>query len=318
MNADWREFEMLVARLEKVLAPRGAVVTSPDHVIDKISGETREVDASIRPSPGALPVHVIECRDRSKVQDVTWIEQLVTKCQDHGIKTTAVSAKGFTKTVALKAQHYSIETRETSKISQDEMLGWIKISNIEHLILKPAVAGIFITVAALGREAQEQLKFGPAITEQMNREGGKAHIFADKKTGVLRSACEFLDIAKAQNPSGFFGTEMKAGEKKTRVMNLTFARDLYSIETAPGPRDLLGLRLTVEITAELVVSPVPALGHLYAGSERDSVQGIESVVPMLGAEIRTSFNKKSGSDTLFIDVTIEPSRANGSSPPSSN
>src|SRR5687767_6861943 len=101
-----REFEELVARVEEILSPKGALVKSPDRLKDQVTGGKREVDASITLPTGE--VNTVECRDRwtckqgvkSKAkQDVLWIEQLVTKRADLGInKTVGVSAGGFTKT----------------------------------------------------------------------------------------------------------------------------------------------------------------------------------------------------------------------------
>ncbi len=43
-----RDFEEMVARIEERLAPNGAIVNSPDYITDKVTGQPREVDASIR------------------------------------------------------------------------------------------------------------------------------------------------------------------------------------------------------------------------------------------------------------------------------
>ena len=41
---EWREFERLVAGLEKQLAPRGAQIKSPDRIRDLVTERMREVD----------------------------------------------------------------------------------------------------------------------------------------------------------------------------------------------------------------------------------------------------------------------------------
>src|SRR5712691_6264859 len=70
---DWREFERLVALIEHHLAPKGAVVRSPDHLTDKRTGQSREVDASIRYVVGSVTILItVECRERSHNEDVTW------------------------------------------------------------------------------------------------------------------------------------------------------------------------------------------------------------------------------------------------------
>ena len=97
MDMSWREFEQLVARIETQLAPKGVTVRSPDKIQDKVTGQMREVDASIRYQIGSAPILItIECRERSAVQDDTWIEQLIMKRQKLGAQQTiAVSSSGF-------------------------------------------------------------------------------------------------------------------------------------------------------------------------------------------------------------------------------
>ena len=67
-----REFEQLAARIESSLTPTGARVRSPDHMPDTVTGQDREVDASIRYTLGSVDVLItIECRDRTRTEDVT-------------------------------------------------------------------------------------------------------------------------------------------------------------------------------------------------------------------------------------------------------
>jgi hypothetical protein len=96
---EWKEFEQLVARIERLLVPKGAVVKSPDHIPDLITGSLREVDASIRMKVGSSDLLMtIECRRRKGTEDDTWIEQLATKREKIGAaKTIAVSSTGFSK-----------------------------------------------------------------------------------------------------------------------------------------------------------------------------------------------------------------------------
>src|SRR5579862_2746609 len=79
----WREFERMVARIEAFLCREDIKVTSPDHLVDVVTGASREVDASLRYRIGSsYGIITIECRDRNGVEDVQWIEQLVTKQRD--------------------------------------------------------------------------------------------------------------------------------------------------------------------------------------------------------------------------------------------
>lgn len=55
-DADWREFEMLVARIEADAGPSGMIVKCPDKIRSNVTGRLREVDASIRYKVGTTEV----------------------------------------------------------------------------------------------------------------------------------------------------------------------------------------------------------------------------------------------------------------------
>lgn len=118
-----REFELLASRIEGTLAPAGAKVKSPDRIRDKITGQYREVDASIRYTVGSCELLItIECRDRSRVQDVTWIEQLATKRAHIGAdRTIAVSSTDFTAAAAKAAAAHNISIRRIADLTDEEI-----------------------------------------------------------------------------------------------------------------------------------------------------------------------------------------------------
>jgi hypothetical protein len=121
-----REFEELVAMVERHLAPKGAVVRSPDQIKDRVSGQLREVDASIRYQVGSANVLItVECRDRSRVQDKQWIEQIAQKQRDIGANVTiAVSRRGLSKPAMKAATHHGIEVRAFSEINEQALREW--------------------------------------------------------------------------------------------------------------------------------------------------------------------------------------------------
>src|SRR5574339_176153 len=53
---DWKEVQALVARIEHLAAPKGAKVKSPDRIRDKVTGQLRDVDASIRYRVGTTEI----------------------------------------------------------------------------------------------------------------------------------------------------------------------------------------------------------------------------------------------------------------------
>lgn len=128
-DPEWREFERLVARIEADAGPRGIVVTSPDRIKCKITGRLREVDASIRSRIGTAEMLVtIECRRRTKIQDITWIEQLATKKKAIGAdRMIAVSAAGFTESTKTLADQNGISLRKLSDITAEDINSLLRL-----------------------------------------------------------------------------------------------------------------------------------------------------------------------------------------------
>lgn len=160
MSDSWRKFEQLVTQIEKQLVPRGAIVKSPDRIEDKITGKMREVDASIRYQIGSVPVLItIECRERSRVQDDTWIEQLASKKQKIGAShTIAVSSSGFTEPAIISAQHFEIELRRIDDITDSEIAAWIREIEIQRIRTFDSIKDWKITI-----EDEEGVTFSEAL-----------------------------------------------------------------------------------------------------------------------------------------------------------
>ena len=138
-STEWRQFEELVARIEAAAAPKGAVVRSPDRIRDLQTGRAREVDASIRYKIGTVDILItIECRQRSRRADDTWIEQLATKRSKIGAaKTIAVSSKGFSESAVKTAEQYGIELRTLSEVSAQDLHGWfLPPAGVVHIFRK--------------------------------------------------------------------------------------------------------------------------------------------------------------------------------------
>lgn len=116
---EWRRFEQMVSRIERDAGRLGLIVMSPDRIRSLITGDLREVDASIRSRDGdSKDLVTIECRKRASKEDVTWIEQLATKKEAIGaVRTIAVSSSGFSKQARKAAAHYGIDLRLISEIT---------------------------------------------------------------------------------------------------------------------------------------------------------------------------------------------------------
>jgi len=126
MEKEWRELELLVEKIERALSPVGAIIKSPDFIVDNVTGGKREVDISIRFDIGSANILiVIECRNRNGSQDVRWIEEIKTKHTDLGAsKVIAVSKNGFTEPATIKAKAHNIELRTFDEISENIIREW--------------------------------------------------------------------------------------------------------------------------------------------------------------------------------------------------
>ena len=131
----WREFEQLVARIEKSLAGSSVTVMSPDRIPSRITLRKREVDASLRTRIGSAEILVtIECRKRRATQDVTWIEQLGCKKLAIGAsRTIAVASTAFSRDAIRAATHYDIDLRVLSEITDAEVQNWILPRSVVHM-----------------------------------------------------------------------------------------------------------------------------------------------------------------------------------------
>lgn len=104
---------------------KNCIITSPKFYEDKVTGEQREIDVFIEVlnTDGTTKEKImVECRNREKVQDVTWVEQVVTKRNDLDIdKAIMVTSSSFTGPAKIKAKHYGIEIERASSQSNEFM-----------------------------------------------------------------------------------------------------------------------------------------------------------------------------------------------------
>jgi len=183
---EWRQFELLVSRIEAALAPKGAIVTSPDRIVDKVTGQPREVDASIRIQVGSTPILItVECRDRVATQDVTWIEQIIRKKDSIGASATiAVSSTGFTGPALVLARQMGIQTRTLLDVSQAEASRWIEDISISVEFRQWR----FTRLELVFIDAPADTQLAPDFAAQIEKQGYEATIAyreADRKPLVL-------------------------------------------------------------------------------------------------------------------------------------
>lgn len=127
-----RWLERLVAKIEQGLHGCAIEIRSPAFLPDRETGNPREIDVLIRVPVGSVQLHIaFECRDRGRVEDVRWIEELIGKRNSVDVhKLVAVSSNGFTKASISKAKAHGIELRVLSALTPERIRQLIPFSEL--------------------------------------------------------------------------------------------------------------------------------------------------------------------------------------------
>jgi len=268
-----REFERLVALIEGTLCPQGAVVKSPDFLLDRTTGKRRQVDVSIRMNVGSVPVLVIvECRKRSRAQDVTWIEQLAQKRNDLGAaKAVAVSLGGFSEAAQRKAASHSIETRGLGNIGASEIRSWFTAGHLHLFVRRVDIHRVSVD---LDPNAPEDVKLDPRVAATLaDSPSTDTPLFVEKAQGKHWSVSEiFMDQAARHD---FYAGVSEDGTKFHRPLELKFpnANVRYQIHTTCGLVDVVKMTLFAELWIEKIRVPPSVLS--YADARQDLAQLVE-------------------------------------------
>jgi hypothetical protein len=121
-NSGWQNFERLVAQLERILAAENAKVKLDDRVLSR-QGQLRQVDATVRIKNGPTELLILlECRNRTRASDVTWIEQLATKREElRAAKVIVISNKRLSQAALKLALDKGIEVRTLRETKPEDL-----------------------------------------------------------------------------------------------------------------------------------------------------------------------------------------------------
>lgn len=268
----WRQFENLVTRIEQVLAPHDAIIASPDFFIDKITGAKREVDASIKFKAGTAEiVIIIECRDRVKIEDSTWIEQLATKQRNIGAsKVIAVTSNSFTIPAIKKAQHYGIELRKVNKINEDAIVKW---STLKGVFEKYHVVNYELKFAMEENQKDKLIK-ELEIYENKLFDSDFLTSYNSRNKITLRNILE-----------DFLRRGLKEIDKKVSIpekghseeikLRISLPTNQIYITTSFGKFDLIGLNVGFTLYNGEEIAFKPLSKFTYSDQDKDLYSGVE-------------------------------------------
>jgi hypothetical protein len=272
MTPEWRRFEKLIARIEHAMAPSGAVVVSPDRIPDKVTGERREVDASIRYKVGTCPVLItIECRDRTSVENVRWIEQLAEKQRSIGASiTVAVSSSGFSEPAIKKAAALGIQVRILTDATADDFVQWLRVQNVQFDVSEWALAELALELY----DAPDDAELLPPLQESFRQHGPLAPILIRKSDGK-RYHIENILIEWRKRNGTFFPTDLPSdGTNVRRNLHQPLDRGCFHIETTKGNYDVRVIHIGLLLSRTRSQIPVARFAE-YADSASALVQTAE-------------------------------------------
>jgi hypothetical protein len=129
-----RDFQDLVAAIERSLAPLDHTITSPMRVPDHDSGQLREHDVVVDIRSGRHPFRIaIEARDRGRKVGSGDVEGFRAKCERTGIdRAIIVSSRGFTEPALKKANADNIGCQTLKSTQAFDWCGAADIAKYRH------------------------------------------------------------------------------------------------------------------------------------------------------------------------------------------
>ena len=274
-DPEWREFEALVARIEADADPFGLTVKSPDRIRDRITGRSREVDASIYRNVGSTRLLVtIECRRRRHRQDVTWIEQLAAKKEAIGAdRTIAVSATGFTAAAHAAASQHGIDLRQLSEVSAGEICEMIRLDAVFFTHKQASVARVSVRLHRKGEwtppdPAKADIQLGPHDVDPFTP------IFhSDDEDGAAWSCNDlWRQLQEATDP---FAGLVPGQPPVLRTACFPYPGNVV-VDTEKGPQRIGDVMLTMALSLEVeVVSLEAATKVAYGAKGSEPIHRVE-------------------------------------------
>ncbi|MFQ5794146.1 MAG: restriction endonuclease [Candidatus Bipolaricaulia bacterium] len=305
MTRKGRDLERLIALLEEHLGPEGIQVTSPDYIQGRESKSRREVDISLRSQIGSSEILVIiESRDRQGTEDVTWIEQLASKCRDvEADKAVAVSSTGFTSGARNIAITNNIELRTLEEVDPDEIVLWFTCNKITYFKHSANFDRISVN---LPLPDSVKVELPPEVLTKVKPSFDiNAPIFRRKKDGTSAS---FMDIWACAPREKLYSNVLPNGSKVKRLIHLDFTneQDCFQLITTSGAVDIAYIEVYTELWIEVEKKPVTTV-RVYRDDNKIVAQSAEFEFKHMGKTFALELHQYPQSGTQFVSVRTKAS-----------
>lgn len=249
-----KNFELLIKKFE-TLKNIGAEIKSPESVLDVDTNTPREVDIGIRFKDSPLFI-AFECRDRGSVQDIQWIEQLITKKKSINADILiAVTVSSFTKPAKIKACKNGIIIRNVENISAKDIMGLKGSSYIE--VCYTSSINFLNTISLIDPKTKCQQTLDLILVKNALAYNKLTRELIPFKDEIQRSVIGFI----SKIPQDVFDKNNKFDEQ----YNLNFSH--YSLE--PYNYDIVSANISVYVKKEKIKYPLVSIKKYKASDNYD-------------------------------------------------
>lgn len=126
MTKYWEEFEQLVAQFEQLrLNDHDIEVQWNAKIVDRRTGSKRQIDVLLKRKSDPTDIVIIECRKRSKLADIGWIDSVFGKREAVNARQAIVVSNRKLSSNAIKAaKFHNIVVRTVSELNPKEVTSW--------------------------------------------------------------------------------------------------------------------------------------------------------------------------------------------------
>ncbi len=263
-----RDLEQLTEIIEGILgADPSLVVTSPDYVVGQLSGSRRECDVTIRreDEPSELLL-LLECRDRRRPQDLTWLEQLVSKAEDVAARrVVAVSSSGFSRPAKRYAATKGLELRTVDEVTPEALSLWTDLQTLDTYLRRFELRSVY---ADLDAPPGTDLS---GVTLRANE-----RVLRSTTTGTLHTLEEIWQA----NAEQIYSDVPNDGTPVSGAVRLNFDDPESRFEVAAGEEWYAVTMLLVDGERWVDVERTPLSRRYEYRADGDSlIDGVEALVP---------------------------------------